>query len=83
MAWFFWMAAVVESDWIDGLADDGTGPVIAAAVLAVPLLLALLVAMLRRFRGARRAVLLSWLAGLPLFGALLIAGHHLTYAAAQ
>lgn len=78
VTWFFWMAAAAESDWIDGLADDGTGPVIATAVLAAPLLLALLAAMLRRFHRARSAVLLSWLACLPLFGALLVAGHHLT-----
>jgi hypothetical protein len=80
--WFFWMAAAVESDWIDGLADNGTGPVIATALLAAVLLLALLVAMLQRFRGARLAALLSWGATLPLFGALLTYGYHLTYNAA-
>ncbi|GAA3955884.1 hypothetical protein [Actinoplanes auranticolor] len=79
VAWFFWMAAAVESDWIDGLADNGTGAVIATALLAVPLLLALLAAMLHRFREARLAALLSWGASLPLFGALLAFGYHLTY----
>ena len=79
VAWFFWMAAAVESDWIEGLADNGTGAVTAAALLAVALLLALLVATLRRFREVRRAALLSWVATLPLFGALLVFGYHLTY----
>ncbi|MEU4426331.1 hypothetical protein AB0F81_37390 [Actinoplanes sp. NPDC024001] len=78
MAWFLWTAAAVETPWIDGLADDGTGAVIMTALIAVPLLLALLAAQLHRFRDARRAVLLGWLAVLPLFAALLVAGYQIS-----
>ncbi|MEV0899888.1 hypothetical protein [Actinoplanes sp. NPDC049802] len=57
---FFYLAAAAEVGWMEGLADDGTGPVIGTALTWSVLLALFLGAMLYRFRGAKVAAATGW-----------------------
>ncbi|MFF0379102.1 hypothetical protein [Actinoplanes missouriensis] len=74
-SWFFFMAASVETPWIDNMTADGTGPLVVTIAMTVPFLLVLLGVRLFLYRTARTAVLLGWAASIPLFAALTVVAH--------
>ncbi|MEV6348119.1 hypothetical protein [Actinoplanes sp. NPDC051851] len=75
---FFWTAYVTEVPWMERMADDGTGTLIATALMAVPVLVVLGAVMHVRFPGQRPAAALGLLASLPVFGALYYVAYNYT-----
>jgi hypothetical protein len=78
-AGLFWTADVTEVAWMEGMGGNGTGTVIATSWMAAPFLLVLLAVALVRFRNARSAVLLGWVASLPMAVALYVAAYSYSY----
>jgi len=78
-AMFFWVASATEVPWMERMGANGTGTTIATAWMVVPVLLALAVVMLLRFREARLPVMLGWLASLPLFAGLYALAYSYSY----
>jgi hypothetical protein len=79
IAAFFYVAFVVEVRWMENLADNGTGTLIAVSALGAGFMLLFLAVMLVRFRDAKLAAALGWaLTLLPAVG-LFVAGYDLSY----
>jgi hypothetical protein len=72
---FFYLAAGTENEWIDGLADNGTGAVFVTAGLWGIFLVLFLAAMLWRFPRGRGAAVGGWLLSLLPAGGLVFWGY--------
>lgn len=75
----FFVADAVEVPWMEGLADKGTGTLIAVAAMGAGAMLLFLTAMLRRCREARFAAAAGWALSLLPAAGLLVAGYDYSY----
>ncbi|MFC4069078.1 hypothetical protein [Actinoplanes subglobosus] len=76
---FFYLAAAAEVEWMENLADNGTGSVYATAGLWAIFLVLFLGAMMWRFPKARPAALAGWALSLLPAAGLAVWGYSLVY----